>query len=520
MFDARTSEEWKELHLDCMTKTPVMAKVFFPHHFKRPFSKDHNKVFELLDNDNDRLVAMALPRGYGKTTIVGVPFVGRKVLYREVHYVLYISCTISKAIRDVKNLSVELTTNEDIIKTFGNIKGEQWAEGSGVLETNTGILIEALGAGSQVRGRKYKEHRPDLIVVDDLEDPEQVRSDERRAYLKEWFFSDLLGSVDLNSTRVILIGTILADNSLLAELINESKGDPDGIDEVEVTAFDKTELFKTIRLEAFNDNLESNWPEYMSNEKVAAKYKAYEQRGLLDLLFREYRNLAIARVSAMFQEAYFKRYDDKPEFNKTCENVIIVDPAKTTNVKSAYTAILGVGLDVVNNKIYLRDCVNKRINPDETYIEACDMADRIGARIIGLKVTSLNLYITYPFQNYIKTRKRYYELVEIKERADKDERIGALMPFYRMGAIYHNELIHIRSPLETQLLAHPRGKYKDVADAFADIIPLFSLGDRFFTMQLDEGKAEDRKAIEDEYADLYKEDMLDEKLPKNWAIAV
>lgn len=522
MFDAKTKEELEEIHLACMDSTPVMAKIFFPHSFKRPFSKDHDKVFKVLDDSSKRLKALALPRGYGKTTTVCKPFLGRRVLYRQVKYVLYISCTITKAARDVKNFATELTGNTDIKKAFGNLQGNQWAENSGVIETSTGILIEALGAGSQIRGKLYNDQRPDLIIVDDLEDPEAVRSDDRRQYLKEWFFADLLGAIDQEVTEVLLIGTILADNSLLADLINESKETAEDEEDIELTISDKAELFTTLRLEAFDDNLKSNWPEYMSDEKIAAKYRAYEKRGLLDILFREYRNLPIASVTALYKKEYFKTYKDTPEFNKTCENVVIVDPAKTLHVTSAYTAIVGWGFDGQHNKLYFRDCVNRRMTPDDTYKEACDMADRINARVIAVKVTSLNLYITYPFQTYMKTRSRYYELVEIKERGDKDERIGSMVSFYKIGVVYHNELLHIRSPLESQLLRHPKGKYKDVADAAVDIIPVLGLGERFFTRQL-ENDEESWNIIEGEYKELCEEDKLDEELmplPRNWAIAV
>lgn len=518
MINVDTKAELEDLHLDCMTNTQSMARTFFPHSFSRPFSKDHYKVFNLLDDDTKRLLAMALPRGYGKTTTVGKPFVARKVLYRDVRYVLYISCTSKKAIRDVKNLATELTTNQDIIKAFGNIQGDKWAENSGELETSTGILIEGLGAGSQIRGRLYNDQRPDLIIIDDLEDPEAVRSDDRRGYLKEWFFSDLLGAIDLKTTRVVVIGTILADNSLLADLLSEATDvSEDDEEPVELTLAERSELFTTLRLEAFDDNLKSNWPEYMTDEQVAAKYKAYERRGLLDVLFREYRNLPIAAATALFKRDNFKYYkaEDDGKLTRVCENLVIVDPAKTLQLTSAYTAVVGWGFDSQHNRLYFRDCVNRRMSPDDTYKEAADMADRIGARVIAVKVTSLNMYISYPFKTYLATRKRYYEFVEIKERGDKDERIGALAPFYNIGCVYHNDSLQVRGAYETQLLRHPKGKYKDVADAAADIVPLLDLGERFFTRQLEE--EESKESIEAEYKELEK---VSEPLPKGFFLAV
>src|SRR4030067_835073 len=103
-----------------------------------------------------------------------------KELFQECKYILLISSTFKKAVGDLKTLAAELETNEMIRKVFGDMKGMQWAEGSGELELSTGIKIEAKGAGNQIRGLKYRQYRPDLIIVDDLEDPEEVRNEDRR----------------------------------------------------------------------------------------------------------------------------------------------------------------------------------------------------------------------------------------------------------------------------------------------------------------------------------------------------
>ena len=262
------------------------------------------------------------------------------------------------------------------------------------------------------------------------------------------------------------------------------------------------ELFHTIRLEACDDNLKSNWPEYMSDAKIAAKYKIYEQRGLQDVFFREMRNLPMSPDGATFEAALFKDYDDAKINFSGMETVVLYDPAKTTNVRSDYTAVVGVSIDTVKNRIYFRDCVNKKISPEEQYKEVCDMADRLGTCNIGYEITSLNEFITYPLETYCRTRGRFYNLVKLAARGKKEDRIAALSPFYKMGQIYHNSNQYIKGPLEAQLLTFPRSKFDDVMDAFAYCIIMFDLGDRFFS----QNALEDAATIEAEYALLEDED--------------
>mgnify|MGYP007069090301 CR=1 FL=1 len=72
-----------------------------------------------------------------------------------------------------------------------------------------------------------------------------------------------------------------------------------------------------------------------------------------------------------------------------------------------------------------------------------------------------------------------------------------LVPFYRMGYVYHNPAV---APiLEQQLLTYPRSKRWDVMDAFAYVIEMLEIGERYFSS---EDKEEDPQAIEDEYKEL------------------
>jgi len=508
-----TKAELLDVMQGCLESTEVMAKTFFGEHCYRPFCSLHDEIFRILDDDSIRAAAICCPRGFGKTTLLGLVFPAKKILFQEVHYVLMISATASKAIKDLKTLAGELLGNDKIKKVFGNVEGKQWAEGSGELELSTGIKIEAKGAGAQIRGLKYKQYRPDLILIDDLENAEGVRNEDRRKQLKEWLFADVMNSIDLRKTRVVLLGTLLHEDSILANLIDENTV-PDEFDDEAMAEAAAREKFQTVRLEACNDQYESTWPDYITTAEIKAKAAAYEKRGMLDVFYREYRNLPIAAEGAAFTASYFKRYEETEEtmtrLNRL-DNVVIIDPAKTTNISSNPSAIVGIGFDSVKNRIYFRDCVKRKLHPEQIYQEAVDMADRLGTCTIGIEVTSLNEFVTYPFQTFLKTKSKYYNLVELKARGKKEDRIAAMVPFYRTGAIWHNARMEIRGPLETQLVSFPRSKEDDVMDAFAYMIKMFDIGERFFSQSSED--------IEAEYKELEAEDLEDMEEFTEWRMA-
>ena len=479
-------DETKLLLSQCFLSTKVTAKIIFPERFYLPFSSLHDTIFNILDDDSIQLALIIAPRGFGKTSTVNLAFPAKKILFQEKKFIVPISCTATQATMQGENLKRELMSNKFITGLFGPMKSDTFSKEMWV--TSTGTAVMPRGAGQQVRGILYGDSRPDLIIVDDLEDAESVRSDEQRAKTKAWFFEDVLNSINRSRKdwKIIVIGTLLHEDSLLANLLE----DPG---------------WYHAHLSICDDNFKSNWPDFMSDEDLKKLVDSYRRMGLLDSFYREYMGVPIAKESAKFQQTMFKYYketdDDFVRDRKGLENMVILDPAKTTTSTADDTAIVGVGIDVKTPKIFVRDIVHGNLHPEQQYTECFDMADRIGARVIGIEVTSLNEFITYPLRTEMIRQKRYYDIVELKARASKEERIAALVPFYRLGFVYHNS--NCCQVLEKQLLSFPRSKKDDVMDVLAYVVEMLELGVRYFIPK------EDGKDADDEYASLKDDDYGD-----------
>jgi predicted phage terminase large subunit-like protein len=452
-------------HLDRETllmagrSSAAFGKLFLPEHYTRAFAPIHGSLFRMIDSKEEK-TALAAPRGFGKTTNVGLALPLRTICYKLASYICYISCTYGKASEDLDTLKKEITGNEPIYKVFGDLKGDKWTEG--IIETTNGVRVVAKGAGNQIRGTKTGHSRPDLVIVDDLEDSEAVRNPDRRNYLKEWFYSDVINSIAPGG-RILVIGTILHEDSLLQNLLE----DPE---------------WTSMRLELFNDRYESNWPEYKTDNDIRLMIENYKNRGMLDVLYREYRNLPIATEDACFRPEYFKDYEQEWLKDPNVRYVVIIDPAKTIKITADDTAIGCIGVNTAANRIYFVDCVSGKMEPDEIYRNAADMADRWNTPDIAPEVTSLHEFIMQPFKAYLAKRGRYYNLIELKAQGAKPDRIRQLVPYYRQGMVYHNPMPSIKGKLETQLLAFDRGRRDDIIDMFAYILKVFELQNMVFSL--------------------------------------
>jgi hypothetical protein len=498
-------DEIKEIMAQCLLSTKAASQILFSESFYRPFPSVTEPIFVALDGEEQK-TAIKAPRGWGKSTTLNIAYAGKKILFRETRFIVLISSTATKAVMESENLKRELLSNQKIRKIFGSVKTNNVsAEDIGMDNSfskemwvaNGETLILPRGAGQQVRGVRWGNYRPGLILIDDLEDPEAVESEEQRKKLKQWFFADVMNSIDRRdaSWKVVFVGTLLHEKSLLADLIS----DP---------------TWNSIEIDLCDDALHSNWPDFMTNEEIKTLYESYRVQGLLDVFAREYRGQPIAKEDAVFKQEYFKYYlESDPEFTKvlpTYENIVIIDPAKTTKVSSDYSAIVGIGVNVEIPRICIRDIVAEKLHPEQIYEQAFAMADRIGARTIGYEVTSLNEFITYPITTYMLKRGKFYNLVELKARAKKEDRIAMLNPLYRLGYVWHNK--NVTQVLESQLIAFPKSKRDDVMDATAYIVEMLELGERYFAPDNTAGELPE----EDEFAGLEKEN---EPALKNWRAA-
>ena len=468
----KSDREIRDLLIECMRSTRLTAQVFFPERFSSPFAANiHDIIFDMIDSE-ERKIAIAAPRGFGKTSIVGLALTARSILFRLSQFVLYVSKSATSAEIQTENLKMELLANQTIKQFFGPVKPEKEYGFEESFSKKTWKALDTLilprGSGQQVRGLLYRNARPDRIIIDDLEDPETIQNDDIRLKRKEWFHADLMKCVSRvnKNYQIIYIDTLKHEDSLLEDLLQH----PD---------------WSSVRLEACDDEYNSTAPEFMSTEDIKAERDYHREAGMMDVFFREFRNIPISLEDAAFKQEYFKSYtegineltletpDDKPTKKiKTTNllNFVICDPAKEVKMHNADSAVVGIGVDRSSQNVFVRDIVHGKMYPDEIYTAMFDMLVRLNAWILAVEVTSLHQFISQPIENEMRVRGVRAQYIELKATGKKEERIAHMVPYYRQGYVYHNA--SCCSVLESQLLGYPRSKLWDVMDATAYFVKL------------------------------------------------
>jgi len=183
-----------------------------------PTPQFHREAWALYASDWPQCEVVA-PREHAKSTSLTMDYMLAELLFRCSDYAILIGSTEDLAAEQLSNIYEELKDNQDLITHFG-IKGfESEAKADMICVMNDGHRFRVLcrGAEQRIRGRLWKGKRPNLMVMDDAEDDEQVENPDRRSKFRRWFFRAAKQAMGRYG-KVRVHGTILHEDSLLSRL--------------------------------------------------------------------------------------------------------------------------------------------------------------------------------------------------------------------------------------------------------------------------------------------------------------
>jgi hypothetical protein len=373
------------------------GRAYLPHYFSRPSPKFHSELdaqwregvlkgivplgddAKLINSRDGCRRATAAPRGHAKSTNLTFKGTLHAVLYRYKRYPIILSDTSDQANGFLSAIKEELEENEAIKEDFGDLVGKIWREN--VIITKTGVRVDAIGAGQKIRGRKHKNWRPDLMVLDDIENDENVRTPEQRRKLENWFYKAVSKAGD-TYTDIVYIGTMLHYDSLLAKVLKNPAYR--SIKYKAVLSFSASphwEKWEAIYVDLDNENREVDAKAYFAcyrEEMLAGTAVLWEDKlSYYDLMVlrvsegeasfnSELQNEPINPDDCLFNEEWFDYFNPEDvDFSAaTFRFYGFVDPSLGKTKKSDYSAIMTGALDTRTGYLYLLDADIMRRHPD------------------------------------------------------------------------------------------------------------------------------------------------------------
>ena len=479
------------------------GRAYFPHYFSRPSPEFHRELdaiwqqgvlkgrYPLTAADTKTISrlpgvrrAVAAPRGHAKSTNLTFKGTMHSTLYGYKHYPIIISDSSEQAEGFLDNIRVEFEENTAILEDFGPLAGSVWR--SNVLVTKTNIKIEAIGSGKKIRGRKHRNWRPDLIILDDVENDENVRTPEQRKKLKDWFDKAVSKCGD-DYTDIVYIGTLLHYDSLMAKtLANPAYR---SIKYKAVIRFsqadDLWQQWETIFTDLSNDDREADALAFFQAHKTAmlegTQVLWEEKLSYYDLMVMrvsegeasfnsEEQNEPINPDDCLFMEEWFDYYNEaEVNFGDPAFDFFgFIDPSLGKTKRSDFSAIVTLAKHRGSGYMYVVDADIERRHPDRIIADVLAKERWLrasfghGYRKLGAETNQFQWFLKEELAKASAKAGLYLPIEEVQQTSDKVMRVQTLQPDVKNKYIKFNRR-HKR--LLEQLTQFPMGAHDDGPDA-------------------------------------------------------
>lgn len=395
-----------------------------------------------------QFVAIAAPRRHAKSTSVTHAAGLASIMFRDRRHVLIVSDTEQQASSFLGDMKREIMDNEDLREDFSVGSIIKDAETEFIFQFADGywVRLVAKGAGQKLRGLKYRNVRPDLILCDDLENDQMVESKERRDKYMRWFLAALIPTLSKRG-KVRVVGTVLHFDGLLERLLQN-----------------KTWYSK--RYEAHDDNFENIlWPQMWTKTALLQLYNMYTEDGKPEAYSQEMRNRPIDASTAYFKATSITDYDSLPP---GCRYYVGVDLAISKEARRDFTVFAVVAVDF-EGLMYLVNVIRERMGPNEiietfftlqNLYEPQEFIVENGAiwrgihPLLATEQLKRGTYLSFPYEKMVPI-------------ADKMVRAKPLQARVSAGAFKFNMKAAWSPVVNNEFMTFPAGKHDDVVDACA-----------------------------------------------------
>jgi predicted phage terminase large subunit-like protein len=435
---------------------------FFPIYFHRYMqyatANFQKEIFEILENEAIKLAVIVAFRGSAKSTIITTAYVLWSILgVQERKFIVICGQTEQKARQYLLNIKNELLNNDMLKKDLGPFEEERNSLGNAtaliIKKLNVKIMISSVE--QSIRGMRHGEFRPDLIILDDIEDTNSVKTREGRDKVFNWLTSEIIPAGNKN-TRIIAVGNLLHEDSVLKRL------------QMKIENGDMERMHGTYREYPIIDaHGNSMWPgKYPTMESIMEE----KEKTMDDIAwYREYELKILSTAEQVVHPEWIHRYDNLPE-GRPQTIAIGMDLAISERQSADYTAmvigyIYGYGK---NLKIYIQPHpINERL----TFPAQVDRIKSLDA-IHRQKCSRVKLYVEdVGYQKALVQilEQSKYDVESAPTRgSDKAARLRLATPMMKDARVFFphegcEELIE-------QLVGFGKEKYDDLADAFAHLV--------------------------------------------------
>jgi len=447
-------------------------KSYFPHHVDN-IRQESSEFRDFIHNNIDPLsqkyqkLFFSAYRGGAKTTTISRLYPLWKLAKGETRNTVFFSDTKETALENLEFIKVEIEENKSYSYDFAVTKGYKWTDSVIIVESSVGLVKMACFVMGKGRGKNFLSFRPDLIILDDIENDENVESKTQRDKNFKWFKKTVLKMPNRNKPYIIIVvGTILHHDSVLARISKRkdfyTRNFPLVIDFPR--NMDGWELLYTLDIDEAKKRYEARKNYYdfdavLDDDKINLFDIMMEYFEDIDSFMSELQNTPITASKLIFGE--YTTYETMPRVDAY---YIAVDPSLGKSKKSDYFGLGYLAYSKSQKKFFSKIKGYK--------IPAIDMIPKIISLYVELKNTGKPVVLaieTVAFQDFYKDTLKLFSknmhihipVIEYRNTSPKELRIESIAPLVKDGTIVIHQDDKI---LQEELDTYPKSPHDDLLD--------------------------------------------------------
>jgi len=311
--------------------------IYFSRHVTYKTADFQKEMFGLTQDNKNEMIVITGFRACAKTTIMVESYpIWAIIGVHQKKNVLIICRTVEQARKRLGNIKSELENNKILARDLGPFKEEPpndpWSASTLVIPKYN-ARISAVSFEQNIRGTKSGPDRPDLVILDDIDDLNSVRTLESRDKTYDWLMGDIFPLGD-KGTQYVIIGNLLHEDSMIMRIKRKIVG-------CEI----KNAVYREYPIVQDGKIL---WPGKYPTMADVEK----ENRGDEAAFQREYFLKIIPKQKVIYEE-WVQYYDKLPSDDNLVEIATAIDPACTTKESSDYTAMVSFKIYSIKDEYYI-----------------------------------------------------------------------------------------------------------------------------------------------------------------------
>lgn len=475
------------------------GRAYVPWMYENEVPGFHHEIYEEMVSIEQQgggiRYVEAAPRGSAKSTRWSFIFPLHCALYGLKHFIILLSDSSTQAEGNLSHIKETIENNEYILEDWGNLQGSTWRNDAALLK-KVDVMLVAKGSGKAIRGIKHRHYRPDLLILDDVENDSNVLSKDQREKLLAWYDKAVAKAGDQH-TDIIVVGTVLHYSSMLSTLLERPgyksrkyKGvisetnNPAMWEEWErlYTNLDDNNRAETARIfyeenkEAMLDGVQVLWPERVSYYDYR---KMIMDEGIA-AFNSEVQNEPINPEDCPITEEDFHYYGNSecpaPNLRK-CVIKGSVDPSMGKSIRSDKSSICVVAQDE-SGYLYVLLSDGQRRHPDKIMADIISYAGMYQFSEFACEVVQFQELFAHNLRQEAARQGVYLNVIEVRPTMDKILRITGILPMIKNGYIrFHPS----QRELIKELCFLGKWRTDDEADALQMAVSLFTKPNVEFT---------------------------------------